>query len=186
MNTKRVKDIMVPLDRYGIVPQNATLLDAVTVYEEAMKKRDRTRQPFRAVLVVDDEGRIIGKFGQLAFLRALEPQHNILSDMSKLSGSGVSEQFMASIMKHYQFFQEDLPHLCRRATTVRVKDFMHPIEESIDESATLGEAIFKIVLWETLSILVTRGKKVVGLLRLDDLCQEVAEQMKLCESGNES
>jgi len=181
MNERRVKDIMVPIDRYGVVSQDATLLDAILKYDEAMKKRDRRRQPFRAVLVVDDKGQVIGKLGQLAFLKALEPQHHVLSDISKLSGSGVSEQFMASIMKHYQFFQEDLAHLCFRARNIKVKDVMHPITESIDENASLGEAIYRIVLWETLSVLVTRGKDVVGLLRLDDLCQEVAEKMKSIE-----
>ncbi len=181
MEVKRVKDLMVTLDRYGVVSQDATLLDAILKYDEAMKKRDRSRQPFRAVLVVDHKGQIIGKLGQLAFLKALEPQHHVLNDISKLPGAGVSEQFMSSIMRHYQFFQEDLSHLCSRARNIKVKDIMHPITESIDENASLGEAIFKIVLWETLSVLVTRGKKVVGLLRLDDVCQEVAEQMKRIE-----
>ena len=182
MAEKCVKDIMLLLDRYGVVSQDSTLLDAIMKYEEAMRKRDRSRQPFRAVLVVDNDGRIIGKLGQLSLLKALEPQHHTLSDISKLSGAGVSEQFMASIMKHYQFFQKDLPHLCSRARDIKVKDMMHPITESIDENASLGEAIYKIVLWDTLSVLVTRGKQVVGLLRLDDLCQEVAEQMKDCEA----
>ena len=88
METKRVKDLMVPLDEYGVVPQDATLIDAILKYEEAMKKRDRSRQPYRAVLVVDNKGQVIGKLGQLAFLKALEPQHHALSDISRLPGAG--------------------------------------------------------------------------------------------------
>jgi CBS domain-containing protein len=176
--TKKVKDIMVPLSRYGVVNESATLLDALLEFDKSMEKRDRRRQPPRAILVVNDDGRVVGKIGQMAFLRALEPKHNILADMSKLSSAGVSEQFIASVTEHYKFFQEDLHSMCARARHIRLKDIMHPLTEHIDESATLSEAIYRFVVWDTLSILVTKGDDAVGLLRLSDLCQELAEYMK--------
>ena len=175
---KTIKDLMVPLDQYGVVSEDATLLDAVKEYDEAMKRRDRSRQPFRAVLVKDKKGEIIGKLGQLAFLKALEPQHHMLADMSKFSSSGVSEQFISSVMQHYRFFEGDISSLCARASNVKVRDMMHRVEEFIEENASLSEAIYKLVLYDTLSILVTRKGKVVGLVRLDDVCQEVASLIK--------
>lgn len=183
MHTKVVKDIMVPLNEYGIVNEDEKLLNAILVFDRALKKRNRRRQPHRAVLVVDKKGKVVGKLGQLAFLKALEPQHNILTDMSKLSSAGVSEQFIASVTKHYQFFQEDLRGLCARARDIKVKDVMHPVTEHIDENASLGEAIYKVVTWETLSVLVTSGEEIVGILRLSDLCQEVAEYMKSIDNN---
>ncbi len=175
---KKVKDIMVPLSRYAVVKRTATLLDALLEFDRAMAKRDRRRQPPRAILVVNRSGKVVGKIGQMTFLRALEPQHNILTDMSKLSGAGVSEQFIASVTDHYKFFQDDLHNLCSRARHIKVKDIMHPIAEHIDEDATLSEAIYNFVRWDTLSILVTRGRETVGLLRLSDLTQETADYMK--------
>ncbi len=175
---KKVKDIMVPLSRYGVVKRTATLLDAILEFDKAMEKRDRRRQPPRAILVVNRNGRVVGKIGQMAFLKALEPQHGILTDMSKLSGAGVSEQFIASVTKHYRFFQDDLHSLCARARHIKVEDIMHPLTEHIDENATLSEAIYRFVMWDTLSILVTKGDEAVGLLRLSDLSQEIAEYMK--------
>lgn len=178
MNEKVVKDLMVPLDDYPVVSQDATLLEAILEFEAAQKKRDRGRQPHRAVLVVDENGKVIGKLGQLAFLKALEPQRNILSDMSRLSVAGVSSEFISSMMSHYRFFQDSLSDLCFRARNIKVRDVMLPVTVSIDANAPLGEAIYKIVAEQTLSILVTRGEKIIGLLRLSDLCQEVAEEMK--------
>ena len=55
---------------------------------------------------------------------------------------------------------------------------MRPVTESIDENASLCEAIHKIVILQTLSILVKRGREVIGLLRLSDLFDEIARQMK--------
>ena len=184
MNEKLVKDMMVPLDRYGLVSQEATLFEAILILQEAQKKRDRSRQPFRAVLIIDNNKKVIGKLGELAFLKALEPKHGLLGDVNKLTNAGVSEQYINTIMSHYKFFQDKLSNLCYRARDIKVKDVMHPITESIDENTILCEAISKLILWDTLSVLVTRAGEIVGLLRISDICQEVAEQMKALSQEN--
>ncbi len=184
MDEKCVKDLMVPLDRYGLVSQDATLFEAIQILQEAQKKRDRRRQPFRAVLIIDENKKVVGKLGELAFLKALEPKRNILGDVGKLSSAGVSEQIISTVMNHFQFFQDKLSNLCFRARDIKVRDVMHPITESIDENAPLTEAISKIILWDTLSVLVTRTGEIVGLLRISDICQEIAGHMKALSQKN--
>jgi len=39
MDTKKVKDMMVPLDEYPVVPEEATLLDAVIALEAETPSR---------------------------------------------------------------------------------------------------------------------------------------------------
>jgi len=182
MDDKRVKDLMVSLDEYPVVSQDATLREAVLALEEAQRQLPGGRQPYRAVLVVDEKKRIAGKIGQLAFLRALEPRYDVIGDLESLSVAGVSEEFVASTMEHYRFFQENLPDLCSRTSRLLVKDVMRPVTQSIDENASLREAIHRIVVWQTLSILVTRGTDVVGLLRLSDLSDAITAQLKAAAS----
>lgn len=184
MDEKRVKDIMVPLDRYGLVPQDATLVEAVRVLQKAQKNRDRDRQPFRAVLIIDEDRNVIGKLGELAFLKALEPKRNVQGDVRRMSDAGVSDQAINMLMSHYEFFQDKLSTLCMRAKDVRVKEVMHPITESIDADILLGEAIPKMILWDTLSVIVTSKGKTVGLLRISDICQEIAAQMIELSQGD--
>lgn len=184
MKSKLVKELMVPLEMYPTVPQDSTLLDAVNKFERVQKLRDRRRQPYRAILVVDENNNVVGKIGQLAFLRALEPQRNVLGDMGKLAIAGVSADFINTMMNHFQFFQDSMADICRRARHIIVKDVMVPVTESIEEEATLGEAIYKIVALQTLSIMVTRKGKIVGLLRLCDVVQEIADEMKHCDEMN--
>jgi len=59
-----------------------------------------------------------------------------------------------------------------------VKNVMHSVVENIDEEASLAEAIHKMIMWQTLSILVRRKGDVVGILRLSDLYTELATTMK--------
>lgn len=178
MNEPKVRDLMVPIDEYPAITPEMSLLDAILALNEVQKKRPSHLQPYRAVLVADSDGRIIGKLGQLAFLKSLEPRNTIMGDLEKLHNAGVSDDIVSTMIGHYRFFEEALPTLCARGRDLRVRDAMHPITESIDESANLCEAISKIVLYQQLSILVSRGDKAVGLLRLSDLCDEVARQMK--------
>ena len=182
MDSRRVKDLMVSLDQYPVVPEGATLHEAVLALEQAQKNLPSGRQPYRAVLVVDDQKRIVGKIGQLALLTALEPRYSVIGDLEALSVAGVSDEFVSSMMEHYRFFQEDLSDLCSRSSRLQVKEVMRPVKQCIDENATLSEAIHKIVMWQTLSILVTRGTEVVGLLRLSDLFDAIATELKAAAS----
>ena len=175
---KLVKDLMVPREHYATVGEDATMLDAILALEKAQDHLPPGRQPHRAVLVTNAEGRVVGKVGQLGFLRALESKHVIVGDMGKLARAGLSSDFVASMMSHMSLFQDDIPEMCSRARSVIVKTVMNPITESIDEDASLGEAIYKIVTWQTLSILVRRDGVATGVVRLSDLYDEIAEHIK--------
>jgi CBS domain-containing protein len=181
MDTKRVKDLMVPLEEYAVVPDTATMLDALEALEKSQTKLPPGKQHHRAVLIVDNNRKVIGKIGHLGFLRALEPKYSILGDMGKLSRVGLEPKFISSMMENFRFFEENLTDLCQRACHIKVVDVMRPVEENIDENATINEAIHKLVMWQTLSLLVTRegnGKEVIGLLRLSDVFEEITEFMK--------
>lgn len=178
MNEKKVRDLMVPLDEYPLVEMNATLLDVVKALDLGQKRLPAGKQPHRAVLVVDHQGKVVGKIGQLAFLAALEPKYNLLGDRDKLQTAGLSPEIVSLVMDHYRFFEENLDDLCQRRSTLKAADAMHPLSESVEESAAISDAIHKIVMWQQLSLLVTRGVEVVGLIRLSDLYDEVAAKMK--------
>jgi CBS-domain-containing membrane protein len=168
---------MVPLDDYALLPADATLLSAVKKLEEAQKKLPPGRQPHRAVLVTDAGGKVVGKVGQLAFLKALEPKYDLNSDRGQLEAAGVDSEMFDSMREHARLFQVDFEQLCERARLVRLNEVMRPINQSISESATLTEAVHLLTTEQTLSLLVTRGSNVVGLLRLSDVFEAVCDCM---------
>jgi len=182
MEHKKVKDLMVPLSEYPKVKTDASLLNAVKVLHEARKKSPSGRQPFQAVLVVDDNDQVIGKIGQSAILKALEPESQVSVDLDTLNKAGVSSKDMNRAMEHYRILQQDLLDLCASAGSIRVQHIMHPVTEHIDEETSVCEAIHKITFWQTISILVTRNSVPVGLIRLSDMCDEAINYMICLES----
>ena len=69
-----------------------------------------------------------------------------------------------------QFFGE-------RAARLKVSDFIQAPSENeyIDENATLGEATHQLIVQPYLSLLVTSGDEVVGILRLSDVFTKICD-----------
>jgi CBS domain-containing protein len=183
MKTVQVKELMVALADYATVSQDATLYDAVLALEEAQKRYENEFSPYlhRAILVYDENRKIVGKVSQLDILMALEPNYRIV-DLNKLSRFGYSLDYVQSFAKT-GLWDKALRDICRKAADLIVKDFMYsPSQgEYIREDASLDEAIHQMLLGRHNSLLVTRGQDIVGILRLTDVFAFVCKNIKACK-----
>jgi predicted transcriptional regulator len=178
MERKKVKDLMIPCDVYPTVSHNADLMQAIKVLEDYQQNLPEKAHPYRAVLVVDDDNRVIGKVGHFAFLKALEPKYATFQDFDKLSKANLSEDFINSLMDNYSFWQDNFLDICKKVQHIKIKDIMHSVNERIDENASLLEAMHKIIMWGSLSILVSGGDKIVGLIRISDIYNEITQYIR--------
>jgi len=185
MKTINVKALMVPLDEYATVSDEATLFEAVVALEMAQEKLDRTRFKYlhRAILVYDKNNNIVGKISQLDVLRALEPKYGEMGGQQSISRFGFSQNLLQSLREQFSLLERPFEDACRTAAQVKVKAFMHsPTEgEYVQEDATLDVAIHRLVMGHHQSLLVTRDNKIVGILRLTDVFAEVFQTMKTGE-----
>lgn len=184
MKSMTVKEIMVPINEYATVGADATLIDAVIALEKAQIEFDQTRYRHRAVLVLDGKNHVIGKISQHDVIKALEPHYQKFRSREKgaLDRFGLSDFFVKSALEEYAFWEKPLENLCKKAVRQKVKDFMYkPSQgEFVKEDTTMNEAIHRLVLGEHHSLLVTRGKEIVGVLRLTDVFEIVFNALKNC------
>ncbi len=183
MQIKTVKDIMTPLSEYGTISAEATLYEAAMALEKAQDEFDQDRGRHRLLLIVDEGGEVAGKISQLDVLRALEPKGKHLEDSKSLSRFGISRGYLKPMLRQCRFWEKPLINLCREAGLLKVKRLLHvPAEgEYVDENASLAEAIHQLDMGHYQSLLVTRGKKIVGILRQRDMFKEVLETLSVCE-----
>ncbi len=174
MEIKYVKDLMFPIDEYAVVSENATLYDAFVILKNSQRKVPTGQQRHRAVVVADKNFKIIGKLGHLGFLKALEPKYR---NMNNLEGSGISKTFVNSMMNDFGLWQSDMVDIVRRTRMIKIKDVMRPFAEHVDINETLSEAIHKIIIWQSISVLVTDGDDAVGILRLSDVYEEMSRNI---------
>lgn len=173
---------MVRLEEYATVHEDNLLVDAVDALEKAQEAFDASRYVHRAILVYNDAKRIVGKLSQWDVIKGLEPKYESFGDIRSVSLSGLSPEFVRSMMAKHNLWQGDLDDICNRVVGRKVKDVMYvPTEgEKIEADATLGEALHSFVIGHHQSLLVTRGEEIVGILRLVDVFKLVCERIKTC------
>ena len=183
MSEYRVEELMVPLSEYATVPEGSTLFDAVLALEKAQAEFDHTKYKHRGVLILDKDKRVVGKLGQIDVLRALEPKDESPAEINELSQFGFSSNFVHRLRKQRRLKAAPLKDLCSNASKLKVEDFMQtPSEgEFIEEDAYLDMAIMQLVTGRHISLLVTRKKELIGILRMTDTFAAVFHTMKSCE-----
>ena len=183
MKSLTVKELMVPLSEYATVSEGSTLFDAIQALEKAQEEFDHTKYRHRAVLILDNKNRVIGKLTQMNVLWALEPKSSDYRDIEELSRFGFSKKFVRVLQKEKRLQGEPLKDLCIKAAKLKVEDFMQaPTEgECVDEGTTLDVAIQQLLLGNHLALLATRNNQIVGILRLTDVFAAVFHAMKECE-----
>lgn len=182
MQSIQVKELMIPLAEYATVSEDGTLYDAVVALEEAQKSLDSTRQKHRAVLVLDKNDRVVGKLDLWTVLWAIEPRYKLMGNLRETSRYGFSPEFLRSMIDSYDLWRKPLEGICRKAAEMKVKDIMQmPTEgEYVKEDASLDTAIHLLVMGHHQSLLVIRGEKIVGILRLIDVFSKISEYIKAC------
>ena len=182
MNNFLVKDLMVPLSEYATVPEGSSLFEAVQALEKAQEEFDHTKYKHRGVLILDSKKRVIGKLGHIDVLRALEPEQEEADGIKNLGQFGFSDKFVSSLRMQQRLKAAPLADLCKKALELKVEDIMHTHAEGelIDREASLDLAIHQLVFGNHLSLLVTREKDVIGILRLADVFAAVYHSMKEC------
>ena len=180
MRTITVKELMVPIKKYATVSRDATLREAILALEKAQMALDPSRHKHRAVLVLDESGKVVSKITMKHILIALEPNYGKVEGTGVLERSGYSPDLIRSMLENNALWTEPLQFFRERATKLKVGDLIHaPSEdEYIDENATLGEAIHQMIVNPYLSLLVTSGDEVLGILRLSDVFTKISDVIK--------
>ena len=190
MKSSTLKGIMIPLDEYATVPENANVLEAIHALEEAQKAFDPNRYPHRAVLVVDEKNHVVGKLSQHDIIMSLEPRYREIKEHKNgaLENLGFGRQFIEAVSLQFSQWDRPLQDLYKKALEQKVKSFMYePTEgEYIDISATMDETIHQLIIGQHHSLLVTDGAVIVGVVRLTDVFEFICLRLKTMQAAASS
>jgi CBS domain-containing protein len=183
MQSILVKDLMIPLKDYATVSEDATLYEAVKALREAQEEFDQSPYRHRAILVYDADGKIVGKLSQLDVLKALEPKYEDVFNPEGMDRYGINADYIRKMIRELGLLKPPLNDICRIAADVRVKNIMYtPTQgEYVAETATLSEAVLLLLAGHHQSLLVTRGKEIVGIIRLTDVFDKISDLISTCK-----
>jgi len=179
---------MVPTDDYPTVPHKATLKEALVALERAgVNSNGQGGTRPRAVLVVNDKQRVIGKLTHWDVLRALEPKYQSMGDARTLSHCGWSASFIKSMVRSYGLFDKPLDNVCAEAAKLQVRDVMTPVSEEellhhekeiVEHDVPLNEGIHLLVMGNLMFLYVRKKGRIVGIIRLSDVFRMISETIQ--------
>ncbi len=174
---------MVPLAEYASVSEDATLFEAIMALDEAQNKVPPLQDKHRAILVLDRNGQLAGKLTQWDVSAGIEPGYRSVEAITEKSISGLSSEYLRTMMQDYGLWRKPLEDLCRKASEIRVRDIMSKPEagEYIDEESSMNEAIHLLVMGRHMSLIVKKGDAVTGILRMSDVFKNICHQVKACK-----
>lgn len=179
-----VKDLMVPISEYAAVSVGTSLLDAIRVLERAQDAYTVSKYQHRAILVLDPAGQVVGKISQLRALKAIEGEHEFHDEIEEMRTFNFSEAYIAQLRDKYRSRKKIIEEgTLRDAAAKKVEEFMQAPTpgEYVSEDCSLDTAIHKLVAGTHLSLLVTRNKEIVGILRISDVFAAVFHEMASLE-----
>jgi len=162
--TKKVKELMIPLEDYPHIPYWFTLRQAMAIVREAAIKFEGSFEP-RAVLVFDEKYQLMGMLTLRDIIKGLEPRFmhetalvksdpNLTVLMGDLFGPGM-----------------------REASQKPVSEVMSPIKITVQGSDPIAKALF-LMIKEGVGVMpVIQDSKVAGMVRLSDLFKEISDMV---------
>ena len=182
MDTKLVREVMIPTENYVTVHKEASLYDFIQVLETS--KATNKGHAHRDAIVLDEEGELIGKLTMIDIFRALETYHNKIDLNEIIEGSkGVlTEDMIKAAAKGFDSWVAPAKTICERGKVVNVSEIMHVPKDNeyIMENESLEKALHLYVWGAHQPLIVKKGETVTGMLRFGDIFEVVRENLLTC------
>ena len=161
-DTKKVKELMIPLEDYPHIPYWFTIRQAMAIVREAAIKFEGSFEP-RAVLVFDEKYQLMGMLTLRDIIKGLEPRF-------------MHETALVKADPNLTVLMGDLfgPGM-REASQKPVSEVMSPIKVTIAGGDSIAKAVFMMIQENVGMMPVIQDSKVAGMIRLSDLFTEISK-----------
>lgn len=168
---RRVKDIMIPVDQYPSVRDNATLREAIAKIEDAKLEVDLRRSLPRVLLVFDEIDVLVGTVGRRDIMRGLEPKYLLTKPLEykkKLFDIDVDPNLA-------ELSYDRVVRGIREQANRPVSDVMNPIDAILDADDHVMKAVQAMVALDVHLIPVLQEGQLVGVVRSVDAFHHLAQ-----------
>ncbi len=168
METKKARDLMIPLDSYPHVPYWFTLRQVTAVMEKAQYS-DGPARPVgaRFVLVFDKLYSLVGIVRRRDLIKGLMPE-SLLKTAGEDPGLPADDSF-----EEEQRRAENLVEQMRAQAERPISEVLRPIHSTVDHTDTLLSVASKMVEQNVSMLPVLRDGVVIGVIRSAEVFDEI-------------
>ena len=161
---------------------HASLRSSLAALENAHRRFGDRPYRHQSLVVVDENRHAVGRVSQVDIMRALEPGYKEIGDRPWMALMSLSKRMLKTIREELHLWEQPLTVICQTLESTHVADIMQvPTEgEFVEETDTMHIAMHRIVMGQHHSLLVTRGKEIVGILRSTDVFNAFYDMIEAC------
>lgn len=184
MKSRLVRDLMIPIDDYATIRDDATIAAAILALQREDKRHGEKPYRHQSLIVLDADRKVVGRLSQVDIMRALEPRYLELGDARWIGKSVFSRRALMALREKFELWERPLHEMCRSIGDLHVRDFMQiPSDgEFVEEDDAMNIAMHRIVMGPHHSLLVTREREIIGILRSTDLFNTLYEMISDCQA----
>ncbi|MBI4653828.1 MAG: CBS domain-containing protein [Nitrospirae bacterium] len=164
LNNKKVKDLMVSISDYPHMKQDDSVKDAFFI----LRKNFKEGRGYRSILVLNEENQLRGLLSMRDLIRAVEPRFLKMSQPP--SYQGPTQEYPALTLIWQELFSKE----CKEEARKPVKDIMTPVKPAVTPDDPIAKVVYLMVETNSRVIPVIDNDKVVGVVRLVDVFNEIA------------
>ena len=183
MEKMKVRDLMRPIDVFLRISVHATLAETIDALNEAEKQFLAGHVISRLVIVYDDAGDVVGKMSPIDVVQGLEPSYDSFDFLKGIPHHYTPPSTVEYMKESLRFWQKPLSELCRKATHVKISDFIKPLTPDRVAAADdrMDVAFHLLLVSRQDSVFVTDGGHIIGILRFFDVYKKILQTMRECK-----
>ena len=183
MQKRKIKDLMIQISDYATIYEDASMEEAIHALENIRQRFGNAPYHHQSLVVVDSDGNVVGRLSHIDMMRSLEPRYNDMGDAAWFGRAVISKQVMTTLRESYHLWEHPIEEICEAVKDAKVADYMQaPSEgEFVCEDDPINIAMHRVVMGRHHSLLVTKNKKITGILRSTDLFNALIDMITACK-----
>ena len=170
-----VKDVYVNIDDYPNISQDAPIGHAIYMMHHVREQRNK----FRTILVLDDDDHLKGYLSLRDLIRGVGPDylHKKRPDVKgnqPFDFEGLRQDLSALSL----IWQEGFTIKVHDTLNKPVSEHMTLIEDHVGLDDPIAKCIYLMMFRDVLILPVLEGDRVVGVIRLVDIFERIADSME--------
>ncbi|MCD6249591.1 MAG: CBS domain-containing protein [candidate division Zixibacteria bacterium] len=172
MDNVRVRDVLIPLDKYPHLPYWFTLRQAMAEMESArLEINGRTSLP-RMILIFDEKYQLMGMARRRDILRGLEP--TFLREKPVEHRKELWDVPIDSNLSEFSF-SSVINAVIKRASETPISNVMLPIKATVNNDDHIVRVIYEMNKHNLSMLPVLQDDRIVGVVRSVDIFHEIAK-----------
>ena len=167
------RDFMVPIEHYPHLNVSSSICDAFAMMHDSLTDAHK----YRTILVTDDEQQLLGYLSLRDLIRAVGPSY-LRKEAPSYKGNQPFMGLSSDLSALSLIWQEGFSLKIREEARKSLKGAITLIEQTVSPDDPFPKCVYLMLVQNELIIPVAEEGKVIGVIRLVDIFELIAENLK--------